>query len=195
MAIGDADASTLETTDGPPPLGAGRYPPDAPVDEDAYHDVLRNPRRRATIAYLQAAETPVDVSTLADHVASVEAEGAPDDRLHKSVYVSLRQTHLPRLADHDVVAFDPDRNEVADGPAIDTFGGRSTPSSRPPWTFVLLGLLAVSWLVGSILGVVTLLDDRIVLVALGYVLLIYVEGLWEVYRLRSAYYRPHSDGR
>lgn len=90
-------------------------PPDANFDE-ALIDVagiLSNARRVYLMRLLVSwAEWPV--SDIADVISSVEA--GEDDRNHrKSVYVSLLQVHLPKLADEGVIDYDEDRKIVRRG--------------------------------------------------------------------------------
>ncbi len=162
-------------------------PPDAPIEEDAFYDLLTNARRRACIAWLSRRDGQVTVESLVDHVAAVEAAGDPDTQLEKSIYVSLRQTHLPRLDEYDVVRFDSDANVVEPGPALDSFvDGSSVSLPRQPWAFIGLGVLALGWLAGGVLDVFAIVDRRVMLVALGFLFLVVLLGLWEVMRVRSA---------
>lgn len=170
--------------------------PRAAIEEDVFYELLTNARRRATIDYLLSVDDAVSVSDLVDHVASTETDAGPDPQLRKSIYVSLRQTHLPRLADHDVVDFDAERNRVEPAPSIGVFdapGGGTRSGS--PWTVVVLGLLAIGWLAGGVFGIFDLLTERVLLVALGYVVLIVAAGLWDIHQSRAAAPYPESSGR
>lgn len=76
------------------------------------HDVLRNQRRRLTLKRLREVEEPLTVSELAEYVASVESgESPPPENRRQSVYVSLHQTHLPKLDELGIVEYD-ENNEV-----------------------------------------------------------------------------------
>lgn len=84
------------------------------LDEGTIHDVLRNARRRLVIETLQTSEGTVSVSDLAEAVAAKEAgtNPAPKNK-RQSVYVSLHQTHLPKLDSLGIVEYDPDSKDVA----------------------------------------------------------------------------------
>jgi len=78
------------------------------------HDVLRNERRRLVLRRLLDRGEPTSVRALAEHVASVEAEEDPPSQgLRQSAYVSLHQTHLPKLDALGVVDYDDEAKTVA----------------------------------------------------------------------------------
>ena len=81
--------------------------------ETEIHDVLRNERRRLALERLSEQPGPAGVSDLAEHVAALEAgERPPPDNLRQSVYVSLHQTHLPKLDELGIVEYDTDEKTV-----------------------------------------------------------------------------------
>jgi hypothetical protein len=86
-----------------------------------YHS-LRARRRRETIRFIRATDTPtIAVRTLAKNIAAVE-QGLPPRRAtgepYRNVYNALNQTHLPTLADAGIVIYDPERRTVAEGPNL-----------------------------------------------------------------------------
>jgi hypothetical protein len=84
-----------------------------PLDEGTIHDVLRNDRRRLVIESLRDGEGVADVSDLAERIATRESgSDPPPSNKRQSVYVSLHQTHLPKLDDLGIVAYDPDDRAV-----------------------------------------------------------------------------------
>lgn len=100
-------------------------PSDTPVEVVA--DLLADRTRRAALACLATVDEPVAISDLARDVArrcTSEGEaaggGAPSDGDHptdvrehaRELSIRLYHDHLPRLADHDLVALDCDRNAV-----------------------------------------------------------------------------------
>lgn len=92
-------------------LDPGRSEPG--LDETVIHDVLRNERRRLVLCRLQDLDRPESVRELSEHVATVESgEDPPPRKLRQSVYVSLHQTHLPKLDELDVVTYDDSEKEV-----------------------------------------------------------------------------------
>jgi hypothetical protein len=77
------------------------------------HDVLRNERRRLVLERLREGGGPQTVSDLAEHIAAVESgESPPPRNVRQSVYVSLHQTHLPKLDSLDIVSYDDEDNDV-----------------------------------------------------------------------------------
>ncbi|ADD03630.1 uncharacterized protein Nmag_0031 [Natrialba magadii ATCC 43099] len=91
---------------------------------DAVFDLLSDWRRRAVLRYLDRLENtdPVPLSDVADHVV-LEDDGqdsgplaATGDALlgtRKRIHISLRHTHVPKLADAGALEFDPETNTVA----------------------------------------------------------------------------------
>ena len=75
-----------------------------------------NERRRAVLAVLRAAATPLAMADLAaDLVAREEgsAAEAPDYEAVQRCYVSLYHRHVPKLAAAGLVEFDADRRVVS----------------------------------------------------------------------------------
>jgi hypothetical protein len=83
------------------------------LDESEVYDILRNDRRRFVIDTLRDDGGRATVGSLADQLASEESgESPPPKNVRQSVYVSLHQTHLPRLDEAGVVAYDATSKEV-----------------------------------------------------------------------------------
>ncbi|WP_137684077.1 DUF7344 domain-containing protein [Haloarcula mannanilytica] len=118
----------------------------APTDQDGLDDatifeILGNKRRRACLHCLAEHETGMSVSSLGRQVARAVADAGTDsDELYDSVYISLCQTHLPKLDAVGLVEYDHDRKQVAPGPRFDairqqfeaarTIEGRSSDTVR-----------------------------------------------------------------
>lgn len=84
------------------------------LDETTIYEVLSSDRRLETIRYLQREENPVDVDELSSAIARIETgEDDPGSDAEKTVYVSLHQTHLPKLDDLDIVEYDTDERKIA----------------------------------------------------------------------------------
>ncbi len=83
------------------------------LDESEIHNVLRNDRRRETLRYLRESDGSLSVDDLSEHIATLETgESPPPRNVRKSVYVSLHQTHLPKLDDLGIVAYDQRSKEL-----------------------------------------------------------------------------------
>ncbi|MFC6723356.1 hypothetical protein ACFQE1_02880 [Halobium palmae] len=97
---------------GVPPAGAQRSNGEE-LDQGQIHDVLRNTRRRLVLERLREADGAETVRDLSEHIAAVESgEEPPPRNVRQSVYVSLHQTHLPKLDDLGIVTYDSDAKEV-----------------------------------------------------------------------------------
>lgn len=101
---------------------------DGPVAE-----LLTVDRRRLALQVLQAFDEPITLADLAEEVAIRERDAPITDVSGETVaaiYHSLYHTHVPRLADADIVEYDQDRDmvHVADDVDLDLQG--SAPSDR-----------------------------------------------------------------
>lgn len=86
---------------------------EAPLDDTDVHDILRNDRRRAVITILTEDGNRESVRELSEQIASEESGVYPPPRdARQSVYVSLHQTHLPKLDQHGIVEYDVDAKIV-----------------------------------------------------------------------------------
>jgi len=86
------------------------------VTVDTAFEVLSNSRRRFIIATLRQRETPVSITTLANAIGAHEAGVSPDDLSsaeQKRVYISLYQSHVPKLESAGFVVFDSDTGTVS----------------------------------------------------------------------------------
>lgn len=83
------------------------------LDEGDIHDVLRNERRRLTLEQLRENGNSLSVRELSEQVAALETgESPPPRNIRQSVYVSLHQTHLPKLDELGIVDYDADAKQV-----------------------------------------------------------------------------------
>jgi len=83
---------------------------------DTLFDLLADSRRRYALYALVGAEDGLaDVETLADEIAMWEArtdDTTINDAIRTDIEAELRETHLPCLAEADVLEYD-DRSDVA----------------------------------------------------------------------------------
>jgi hypothetical protein len=102
--------------------GAEQAAADA-LPPDTVHHLLSSGRRRAVYGHL-AADGTLSVRELSERLATAESgEDPPPSDVRHSVYVSLRQNHLPKLADNGVVEFaDDGESSVRLGPRAEAFG-------------------------------------------------------------------------
>ena len=101
--------------------GETSAPPDQTGPDDAtIFDILGNERRRVCLHCLAEHETALSVSALGQQVAKGVADAETDsDELYDSVYISLCQTHLPKLDAIGLVEYEQDRKGVRQGPRFD----------------------------------------------------------------------------
>lgn len=98
--------------------GAVEIGPDeteAEIEFDVLFDLLKNERRRESIAYLKEHDGTSTISELAEHIAAKENDlpvEAINSRQRKRVYIGLYQCHLPRMANAGVITFDKNRGDV-----------------------------------------------------------------------------------
>lgn len=118
------------------------------ISDDQIFDILSSARRRYVIYYLRNRNEEVSLTELSKQVAAWEYETEPDeltDQQQKRVYVSLYQTHVPKLADLGIVDYDRDRGAVALGKEAKKFTSRldRNGGDETPWRLVYLTLAAV----------------------------------------------------
>jgi hypothetical protein len=87
------------------------------------HDVLRNDRRRMVLELLGDADEPVTSRELSEAIAARETDSDPPPRnVRQSVYISLQQTHLPKLDGLGIVDYDESTKEVTPATNAPTVG-------------------------------------------------------------------------
>ena len=145
---------------------AGRAAEGEALEPTEIHDVLRNDRRRLVLEELFDTEEGGTVRELAEYIASVEAEESPPPRnVRQSVYVSLHQTHLPKLDELGIVSYDGDTKEVslddnADAVAVyldvdrgEEPGDREAGGRALEPVYIGVGLVGIAALLANQLGV------------------------------------------
>jgi hypothetical protein len=103
-------------------------------------------------------EEPVELTELSTHVAAWEMELEPeeiDSEDRRSVHVTLRRTHLPKLDDKDVIRFDESENTIRSTDLLDDIDVHIEVlhGNEIPWSLYYLGLAAVCGLL--VIAVVT----------------------------------------
>ncbi len=120
--------------------------PMAPEAQDLSRDVvfqlLSSPRRRFVLYYLREHGGETELEDITRALAAWEtgkpAEDLGDDD-EKRVYVSLYQTHIPKLEENGIVEYDPDTTRVSLTDAADQVDRYLTVRESPvPWQTVYL---------------------------------------------------------
>jgi hypothetical protein len=116
-------SSTSTPTTAPADVDRQGGPPDDGLSLDEVYHLLQNERRRLTLQHLLAAGAS-DLETVTRYVATAENDVSAEElteKERKRVYISLYQSHLPSLADHEVVAYDQGTGTVTPTDRIDRF--------------------------------------------------------------------------
>lgn len=153
------------------------------LDEGEIHDILRNDRRRAVIEFLSERDGHATIRELSEHIAALESgEEPPPRNIRQSVYVSLHQTHLPKLEGLGVVDYDTDSKDIElseRASYVKAYMGQNEEGTDPfGFAYVAIGLLGVllalvtlsgtGSFVGVALGIWVLLLFAIVTILGGY---------------------------
>jgi DNA-binding transcriptional ArsR family regulator len=106
---------------------------------DQVFATLSNARRRMVLSYLRTHDPPVTVDELSEQIAAAEHDvepGSVTQRQRKRAYVSVYQTHLPKLAQMGFVDYDEEAGLVRSTDRADTIDPYLTrPTDEPyPWT-------------------------------------------------------------
>lgn len=118
------------------------------LSQDVVFDILSSPRRRYVLYYLRQVDEPVELTSLAEQVAAWENETEPEqltDQERKRVYVSLYQTHVPKLNESGIVEYDQDTGLVElSNQATEVDEYLVQPTRRIPWQRFYMALAAIS---------------------------------------------------
>jgi hypothetical protein len=125
-----------------------------PSQEEIF-EVLSNRRRRYVLAYLKTESNQTEVSTLATQVSAAEND-VPVDQLEasqrKSTYVGLRQTHLPKMEEYNIIEYDSRRGEVelTDEAKHARMYLEYIPENDIPWSHHYLGISILMGLITTL---------------------------------------------
>jgi hypothetical protein len=153
------------------------------------HDVLRNYRRRLTLDCLHESEVgTMSVRGFADGVTTLETGVDPPQRnKRQSVYVSLHQTHLPKLDYLGNLVYDSEAMEVSLQRRMRQVGVYIDVVLKYglPWGgyYLALGLLEMLTTIAVLLGVPGVAALGITVVASGFLIVL----------MLSATYRPFDQ--
>lgn len=118
------------------------------LTQDLVFDILSSPRRRYVLYYLRQTGEPVALNDLAEQVAAWENETAVadlSDQERKRVYVSLYQTHIPKLDSVGIVDYDQQSGMVELTDRVHQIDDYLTETNRPiPWQQFYMALAAIS---------------------------------------------------
>jgi hypothetical protein len=161
------------------------------LTSDDIFEILSNHRRRMVLHYLQEQEDSVEVKQLAEAVAAMENGIEIEDltsQQRKRVYVSLYQTHLPKMAEMSLIEYDRDEGTVqlsARSADINRYLSDDTDDSEP-WKLpaIVLAVVAGTLAVLSLSDPTTL--EAAIVVLTGGAILLTTFGVY--------YWRSSGDG-
>ncbi|WP_324760569.1 DUF7344 domain-containing protein [Haloarcula sp. GH36] len=141
---------------------------------DDIFEILSNHRRRMVLYYLRKDGGSVEVRELAEEIAAMENDTSVTEltsQQRKRVYVSLYQTHLPKMDQMNAIEYDKDAGTVQltdQTTNIDRYLNTSEQTTYP-WTFhyVVLGLLSGLTVTLSLLSVPVFSGIPLVWLGLG----------------------------
>lgn len=129
------------------------------LSRDQMFDILSSSRRRYTLYYLRQQTEPVQLTDLAEELAAWENDTtveALSSQARKRVYVSLYQTHAPKLQEAGLITYDADTGEIAlrkDAPEVEPFVSDGDADSGWYRYYAAVALLNALLLLGAIVGV------------------------------------------
>jgi len=111
-------------------------------------DLLSNRRRRFVLHALKRMKELVELAELSTYVAAWETETEPEEidrEDRRSVYVTLRRTHLPKLDEKNVIQFDESENTVQSTELLDNIEVHTEVlhEKEISWSLYYLGLAGV----------------------------------------------------
>ena len=122
------------------------------LQEVDIHDVLSNERRQLTLDILAANENSLTIRELSELVAERETgEQPPPRNKRQSAYVSLQQTHLPKLDKLGIIDYDTTSKRASLTDRADRVVGYMDDGSENTRSLIVLvtALVALSLLVVS----------------------------------------------
>lgn len=132
----------------------------SPLPQDTAFDLLSNARRRFVLRRLQHPDDGVELRQLATELAAHENNCAPEDltaQQRKRTYVSLYQTHIPKLAEAGVLEYDADSGTVHATEQVDALAAYFQPQEEGvSWNPVYLVVASV----GLLLYLVAVVVDQ-----------------------------------
>ncbi|WP_254838755.1 DUF7344 domain-containing protein [Natronomonas marina] len=113
-----------------------------PISHDTAFDLLSNARRRFVLRRLQEADDGIKLGDLATELSAVE-NGIPaeelSDKQRKRTYVSLYQTHIPKLEESGIITYDGDSGVVRPTDRLGELAAYfDSEPNRIPWRWLYL---------------------------------------------------------
>ncbi len=129
------------------------------LTKDDVFEVLSSSRRRQILAHLHRHDGQADLRSLARDTAMEETGGSVEDDDVKRFYISLYQTHVPKLEEVGLVRYDSDTKVVELTDRIKEVGRilneDATPDQPWPLYYGVLALFGVGVAIGQLVWTAT----------------------------------------
>jgi len=129
--------------------------------------ILGNSRRMLMIEYLQKSDGKAELRDMVEYIA--ENEGNTDRKHRKSVYVSLVQTHIPKLEREGVITFRHGVITLVKVPEDVTIYMETVKKNDISWSSFYIGLSLMFLLVGLYLSNLHLILASLVYTTVGFI--------------------------
>lgn len=161
------------------------------LEPAAIHDVLRNHRRRLVLDIVRDVDDFVSVRELSERIGAIESGLDPAPRAaRQSAYVSLLQTHLPKLDALGIVEYEVEGRLVRAGEGLDEVTGylETVPSdglARAEY-YAAISLLGPLIVAAAELGTPGIAEIPVTVWAAAFLGLIFLSGLYHTLRQNGA---------
>lgn len=115
------------------------------LSSERLFELISNARRRFVLSRIDRGEGPIELTTLAEELAAWENDTTVEGlstQARKRVYVSLYQTHVPKLEEAGLVEYDADSGMVSLSDGTDALDRHLGPSPDQPRWYVYYTALA-----------------------------------------------------
>lgn len=116
------------------------------LNKSEIFSVLQNERRRMTLEMLRS-EGPKSLRDISEAIARIESGSPmPMSNVRKSIYVSMLQTHVPKMETMGIVAYNRESDKLELTPASEgvTYYLESVKKGDLPWSHFYLGVSILS---------------------------------------------------
>lgn len=156
------------------------------------HDVLSNERRQLILKFLREAGGLLTARELSERIAEFETgESPPPRNIRQSAYVSLHQTHLPKLDELDIVDYDQSAKtvELNDRARQVNVYMETVPRYGISWSeyYFAVSVLGILLVLAGEFGVPVLAEIGSLALATGVFLLIGVSAVYQMISQQSSF--------
>jgi DNA-binding transcriptional ArsR family regulator len=155
------------------------------------HDVLSNERRQLILKFLRDGGGLLTARELSERIAEVETGETPPPRnIRQSAYVSLHQTHLPKLDELDIVDYDQSAKtvELNDRAREVSVYMETVPKYGISWSeyYVAVSVLGLLLIIAGEIGVPVLASIGSLALASATFVLILASATYQTYSQQSS---------